>query len=79
MSRFLSILILSGVVLAPISPRADAQSSYAADSEKHVWNQQEQRAWERFLEEKKIAYHDWSKASSREQKEYWAWRHQHPD
>jgi hypothetical protein len=79
MSRFLSVLILSAVVMAPISVRAHEQSYFAAESDKHVWNQQEQRAWERFLEEKKIAYHDWSKASSREQKEYWAWRHDHPD
>jgi len=69
MSRFSIVLLLSAVVLAPISGRGDEQGYHAAGNDQRVWNQQEQRAWERFLEEKKIAYHDWSKASRREQEE----------
>jgi hypothetical protein len=45
----------------------------------HVWDAKEDQAYRRFLEEKHMAYHEWSKASRREQREYWAWRHQHPD
>jgi hypothetical protein len=44
-----------------------------------VWDAKEDAAYRHYLEEKKIAYHEWSKASRREQRDYWAWRHQHPD
>ncbi len=80
MSRFLAILALSAAVLVPSAMRAEDQRYYdAGHKDYHVWNAQEDRAWTRFLEEKKIAYHDWSKASRRERQEYWDWRHQHPD
>lgn len=80
MSRFLSGLLLSAVVLVPPSVRADDQRYYDAQhKDYHVWDAKEDAAYRRYLEEKHIAYHEWSKASRREQREYWAWRHQHAD
>jgi hypothetical protein len=80
MSRFVNVLLLSCAMLIPQAIRADGQSYYDADhKDYHVWNAQEEQAYRRFLEEKKIAYHDWSKASQRERQEYWDWRHRHPN
>lgn len=80
MSRFLSILLLSSIVLVTPALRADDQRYYDKDhKDYHTWNQQEDRAYRKFLEEKHRAYHEWSKATRREQQEYWNWRHSHPD
>jgi len=67
-------------VLVPPSVRPDDKRYYdASHKDYHVWNAKEDAAYRHYLQEKKIAYHDWSKASRREQRDYWAWRHQHPD
>ena len=80
MSRFLTILALSAVVLVPPSMRADDKRYYDSEhKDYHVWDAKEDAAYRHYLEEKKIAYHEWSKAPRREQRDYWAWRHQHPD
>jgi hypothetical protein len=80
MSRFLSILALSVVVLVPPSVRADDHRYYDREhKDYHEWNEQEEQAYKRFLQEKHREYHEWSKASRREQQEYWNWRHEHHD
>ena len=45
----------------------------------HVWNDDEDRAYRRFLEEHHREYHDWGKTRRTEQHEYWKWRHEHHD
>jgi hypothetical protein len=45
----------------------------------HDWDSNEDIAYHRFLAEKRRSYHDFSQADAREQKEYWQWRHGHPD
>lgn len=45
----------------------------------HNWDDKEDRAWGRFLEENHRAKHEFAKANRKEQSEYWKWRHDHPD
>ena len=46
----------------------------------HVWNDREDGAYRRWLEEKHYQTHrEFSKLKRREQSEYWEWRHAHPD
>lgn len=45
----------------------------------HNWDDNENQAWNRYLSENHKKAHDFSKASKREQSQYWTWRHQHPD
>lgn len=45
----------------------------------HNWDDREDRAWGRFLEENHRERHEFAKANRREQGEYWKWRHEHPD
>src|SRR5262249_1683974 len=45
----------------------------------HHWDDHERDAWRRFLKEKHRKEHEFEKANAREQREYWAWRHNHPD
>ncbi len=45
----------------------------------HNWDANENQAWNRYLSENHRKPHDFSKASKKEQTEYWNWRHTHPD
>jgi hypothetical protein len=45
----------------------------------HVWNDMEDRAYRMYLEEKRRDYVEFPKVKVTEQREYWRWRHGHPD
>ncbi|HEY2461248.1 MAG TPA: hypothetical protein VGI16_10575 [Candidatus Acidoferrum sp.] len=45
----------------------------------HNWDDREDHAWHRFLDENHRDAHDFKKAKREEQREYWSWRHNHPD
>jgi hypothetical protein len=85
MRQFLSTFMLGAVLLAPVALRADDHDRdhhryydpYRKDY--HAWNDDENRAYRHWLKETRRAEHEWRKASKREQREYWHWRHDHPD
>ncbi len=45
----------------------------------HNWDDREDRAYGRYHSENPRSAHEFSKASKRQQSEYWNWRHSHPD
>jgi hypothetical protein len=45
----------------------------------HVWNDQEDRAYRVYLQEKHTDYVEFPKVKVTEQREYFKWRHGHPD
>jgi hypothetical protein len=45
----------------------------------HVWNDQEDRAYRLYLQENHRDYVEFPKVKTTEQREYWRWRHGHPD
>jgi hypothetical protein len=74
--------MLSGVLMAPIALQAkDDQRVYdRGRRDYHVWNDDENRAYRHWLtEERHREFHNWNHASRAEQREYWRWRHEHPD
>jgi hypothetical protein len=82
MRRFFGALLLSGVLLAPLAVQTRAEQRvydpYRRDY--HEWNDRENRAYRHWLmEERHREWHDWDHASRREQRDYWRWRHDHPD
>jgi len=93
MRRFLAATFLSAALLVPAVANAqDRDRDDHRDQEHHEtrvydkqhkdyhdWNDTEDQAWHRYLDGKYRAYVDYTKANSREQKEYWNWRHQRPD
>jgi hypothetical protein len=44
----------------------------------HVWNEREARAWHRYWAERRREI-EWERAKERQRREYWRWRHEHPD
>jgi hypothetical protein len=50
-----------------------------AHKDTHEWNNDEDQRYRRYLEEHHKKYHQFSKASKREQNDYWNWRHRQPE
>src|SRR5205823_6118211 len=49
------------------------------NDDRHEWNESEDRAYRRYLDENHHKYRDFAKANRREQENYWKWRHNHHD
>ena len=84
MRRFLGAVVLSGFLLAaPVAMRADDHPKRYYDPYKrdyHEWNEAEEHAYRHWVEEERhLKYHDWEHANKKEQRDYWKWRHEHPD
>ena len=45
----------------------------------HDWNENEDRAYHQYLNEKHEENRDYGKLTREKQTEYWEWRHQNPD
>jgi hypothetical protein len=78
MSRYLGLALL-GVCLTIPAAIVSVQQTYAAQAPQHQWSDQEDPHWRAYLKERHRNYHDWQKASKREQRDYWKWRDAHPD
>ncbi len=87
MRRYLGMLFMGATLLVPAAVLADEHHDrdkdhryYDADSKDyHEWNEQEQRAYRHYLEERREHYRPWNKMTAEQQREYWRWRHEHPD
>jgi len=83
MRGYLQTMLLGAALLAPVGLRAyDDHPKRYYDTDRHdyhEWNEREQHAYQRYLEENRHARHEWKKANKKEQKEYWRWRHEHPE
>ena len=83
MRRILAAAFLGGMLFTPMTRqvRADEHRYFDRDhKDYHEWNEAEERAYRHWLkEERHREYHDWNHANARERRDYWRWRHDHPD
>jgi hypothetical protein len=86
--RYITSLFLAAALMAPVAIMAapvpqDASVQvrvYDRDhKDYHNWDDHENRAWGIFLTNNHRNHHEFAKANRREQREYWNWRHEHPD
>lgn len=86
--RYITSLFLAAALMAPVAIMAapvpqDARVQvrvYDRDhKDYHNWDDHENRAWGIFLTNNHRRNHEFAKANRREQREYWNWRHEHPD
>ena len=81
--RFLECLVLASALLAPAvlsigcAARVRVYDQYHGDW--HQWNGNEDRAYRSYLNDHHEQYRDFGKQSADEQRDYWNWRHDHPD
>jgi hypothetical protein len=87
MRRFLTTVLFStalssSIALTPVVLKAEQPPQRYHDREHnddHEWNEAEDRAYRRYLEEKRRTYREFRRLKSNEQREYWRWRHEHRD
>ena len=86
--RYIASLLVTAGLAAPMTILAVPEPQEATvkvrvydrdHKDYHNWDDNENRALERFVVEKHRKDHEFSKANKREQAEYWNWRHSHPD
>jgi hypothetical protein len=74
-------LLTGSIAWTPVALKADQPPRYHDREHKddHEWNDGEDRAYRRYLEERKRTYREFNKLKSNEQRDYWRWRHEHKD
>ena len=78
----LRTLLLVFVIAAPIvsmgcAARVSVYDPYRNDY--HRWDGREQRAYRQYWEERHRKYRKYGRLNDGEKREYWDWRHHHPD
>jgi hypothetical protein len=88
MHRYLAVFFLSTALFVPISVRADDDNHSDRHSKRyydrdardwHQWNNNEDHAYHQYLTENNKRDHDFAQANRAEKKNYFKWRHDHPD
>jgi hypothetical protein len=84
--RFISSFVLAAALVAPVaivaaSPQVSVQfRAYDRDHrDYHNWDDREDRAYRSYLAEQHRAYRDFRHQKRGVQRNYWNWRHSHPD
>lgn len=81
-NRHVGAILLLAASLAPLemsrcAARVRVYDEYHADD--HYWNDREDRAYRMWLAERHYEYREYVRLNKEEQREYWNWRHNHPD
>ena len=81
MHRFLlSTLLLSSVLITPVALRAEDRRYYDREGKDyHTWNNHEDHAYRVYLGEQHREYREFPRVKATQQREYFRWRHDHPD
>lgn len=93
--QILGALLLGAALVTPVAIKAQDESRRTttttttttetkryydpAEKDYHVWNDREDRAYRAYLMEKHRDYMEFPKVKVTEQREYFRWRHHHPD
>ena len=83
MHSYIKLLILAASLTAPgaISAqehRDDRRYEDKKHKDSHEWNDREDQAYRRYLQQHHKKYYDFEKAKMRNLDNYWNWRHSHP-
>ncbi|HLK47129.1 MAG TPA: hypothetical protein VKT49_03280 [Bryobacteraceae bacterium] len=95
MRRFVSLLLLGVALGTPVALRADDDNKHHGERDRdrdrdkryydaqrrdwHQWNQNEDQAYRRYLDERHERYRDYGRMNKKQQRDYWEWRHNHQD
>jgi len=78
----LSAFLVGATLIAPGTARAEEHDKKYYDREGHdyhTWNDHEDRAYRIYLGEQHRGYREFAKTKAAQQREYFKWRHEHPD
>jgi hypothetical protein len=84
--RIIASLFLTAALAAPVAimaaPAAQGVQVRVYDRDHrayHNWDDNENRAWGVYLTNNHRRHYEYARASRRDQRNYWNWRHEHPD
>jgi hypothetical protein len=86
--RYITSLFLAAALATPAAIMAMPKPQNASvqvrvydrdHKDYHNWDDREDRAYGQYRSENPRSAHEFSKASKRQQSQYWNWRHSHPD
>jgi hypothetical protein len=75
----LGVALLSPVLLTGCAEHATVRVYDPYYNDYHAWNDHEVVYYRQWVAETRRPYRDFRKLPPPEQREYWAWRHNHPD
>jgi len=83
-TRWLGTVLLGAALLSPVlltgcAERATVRVYDPYYHDYHVWNDHEVVYYRQWVAESRRPYRDFRKLPPPEQREYWAWRHNHSD
>ena len=87
MNRYLMALFISAALAGSVSVRADEHQSDnqtkryydKGGRDYHQWNQHEDQVYHQYVTDNHKRDRDFAKTNSSEKKDYFKWRHDHPD
>ena len=82
MKRFVAVLLFSATLLIPTTGFAQYHRYYDPyRHDYHEWNEAEARAYRHWLmeERREHRFREYQHLERARQREYWRWRHEHPD
>lgn len=78
--RYKGTIFLVAASLAPLAISGCAARVYDEyHSDYHHWNDREERAYRMWLAERHYEYREYARLNKEEQRDYWNWRHNHPE
>ena len=90
-TKYLSFLFLTAALTASAAHKAAAQEVVVTTNgdhtryydrnhhDYHQWNEGEDRSYRVYLGERHRDYREFHLTTSKQQSDYWNWRHHHPD
>jgi hypothetical protein len=87
-NRYISSILLAAVITVPVAVVVAASPQEAGvqvrvydrdHKDYHNWDDHEDRAYRGYLSEQHRDYREYNKQNAKEQRNYWKWRHNHPD
>ena len=88
MNRYLTVLFLSAALAGSVPARADddhqsdnrSKRYYDRDArDYHQWNQRENQVYRQYVTDNHKRDREFAKTTREERKDYFKWRHDHPD
>jgi len=76
-STFLAASLLIAAANSGCAARVRVYDEYHSDY--HTWDRNEDVVYRGYLTDRHQPYRDYKKLNKDEQKDYWNWRHDHPD
>ena len=79
MTRRVAMSVLAAAVVSAAGCAVGVRYYDAPHDDHHRWDDREERAYRRHLQERHLGYREFKGLERHDQEEYWRWRHDHPD